>query len=102
MSVHLGDLLAAATVLVGILALRADTNRRSDESKKEREGILQAQTKMHTENQIRLEGLAIFQKQQLDVNAKRDVQISELQKQTAVIAQIAEGIDRRLKLLEDR
>jgi len=99
---HLGDVLTCITILVGIIALRADFNKRSDEQRREREDLLEAQTKMHTENRMKLDSLAEFKESQQEVNAKRDVQIGELQKQTATIAEIAKGMDRRLQMIEDR
>lgn len=63
---------------------------------------VQAQTKMHTENTERLNVLAAFQAAQLIVNGKRDEQIALLREQTATLTAIGEGLDRRLKLIEDR
>lgn len=102
LSVHLGDVLSAAAVVTGIIALRLDFNKKEKEQKKEREEWLQAQTQMHTENKMRLEALMQFQDHQMDVNSKRDIQVSELQRQTATITEIAKGMDRRLQMIEDR
>jgi len=101
-AIHLGDVLAVATVVVGVLALRFDFNKRTDEQKKERDKWLQAQTQMHTENQMRLESLMTFQTAQTRVNHMRDEQVSQLKQQTAAILEICKAMDRRVQMLEDR
>lgn len=102
LSVHLGDLLTVVTIMVGILALRVDFNRRSDEQKKQRDDLLEKQAQMHTENRMKLDQLGNFHSAQLEVNAKRDIQISQLQQQTATLLEVAKGMDRRLQMMEDR
>ncbi len=68
----------------------------------DREAALRTQTEMHAENKNRLATLARFHEEQLELNDKRDLQLNELTKQSAMMVEIAKGMDRRLQLIENR
>jgi len=108
-TIHLGDVLTMLVILVGYLTYRVD--------KKKEERIIKAQKDtqvlMHVENERKLNTLLDFQHEQLELNQtmqhdqavlnqKRDEQISELGKQTALLSQMTEMMDRRLNRIEDQ
>ena len=101
-SINLGNIVTVATIVVSVLALRLDFNKRTNDQKKEHDEYISSQAKMHAENQFRLESMMQFQRTQLEVNSKRDQQVGELQRQTATIIEIAKAIDRRVQMLEDK
>lgn len=63
---------------------------------------VERQVEMHAENKHRLETLADFHEEQKVRNGKLDEQISQLALQSARVIQLAEGQERRLRMLEDR
>jgi len=73
--------------------IRQAIERRDEEMKK--------QIEMHTENRERLDTLANFHESQLELNEKRDEQISLLRENASSLKHIVEGQDRRLQLLEN-
>ena len=100
--VTLGNLLSIVAIVLAYLKYRSDQKQKNKLDLESRDKFLGEQVVMHAENQRRLDLLLDFQRSQEDVNKKRDDQIGELRIQTATIAQIANGIDRRLQMLEDR
>jgi len=102
---HLIDLGIVAMAWLGYRIDKKRSNRERDEriekERKEREGILEKQTSMHVENQQQLRHLADFHEEQMRVNLRRDEQIAQLQQQTVKLTQLAEGQERRLRMLED-
>lgn len=57
---------------------------------------------MHSQNKHRLETLADFHEEQKVRNGKLDEQINQLSLHSARLIQLAEGQERRLRMLEDR
>lgn len=103
------DVAVVLAVIVAYLSYRLDkraalneVHRTATAQKGIHDKLVEEQTRMHEQNRNRLDILLEFHKNQLEVNRKRDLQITELQLQTATLTQIARGIDRRLEMLEDK
>jgi hypothetical protein len=101
-SFHLGNIIELGVVVVAYAAYRGDQRKQGRERKEARETMLQEQATMHAQNTQRLETLSSFHATQLEVNNKRDMQISLLMQQTSSLTEIARGLDRRLEMIEDR
>jgi|SRR5215831_1796918 len=85
------DIAAFGTFVVMYLAYRVDTKRRHDE-----------QVKMHTENKSKLDSLVTSRDKQLETNDAMKDTVSQLKEQTATLAEMAKGFNRRLEMIEDR
>ena len=59
------------------------------------------QLSLHIENQQKLNAVLEFNKLQVEINQKRDQQLAQISIQTATLLQIAQGLDRRITILED-
>ena len=99
LDVTLGNILTLAVTILGVFI--AYRKLQSDQTA-QREDYLKEQTKMHAENSAKLDKLSEFHQDQLELNEMRDRQIAEMQRQTAVLEEIARGINRRLEMLEQR
>lgn len=100
--INLGNSLTVLSVVVMLLTYRIDRSKDLVDRTNARDKMTRDATQMHTENKMRLETLGEFHKTQLVVNTKRDEQISLLSTQTATLAQMLAGMDRRVQLMEDR
>jgi hypothetical protein len=78
-------------LVVGILGYAIDRRRDGRERMADRDH----QVQMHTENRLRLESLTNLQQE----NGKATAFLSN---QTATLAEMAKGLDRRLQMIEDR
>lgn len=99
---NIGHIFDAFLVLFAGLAYTLSRKHDIREAQSKREEMIQLQVKMHTENTISLENLKEFHVNQLEINRKRDEQISLLREQTATISQMAKGLHDRLTLMENR
>lgn len=97
-----GDIVAVITVLVAISGYILSHRSVSKADRSERDTALKTQVEMHVENRNRLDSLARFQTTQVDLNVKRDEQITQLTTQTSTLAEMAKGFNRRLEMVEDR
>ena len=96
---HLIDAGLFVTAAAGYILSRKSDIRIA---RSERERVAEEQIKMHTENKERLGVLMTFHENQLEINHKRDEQISLLRENAASLTRIVEGQDRRLQMLENK
>lgn len=94
------DFITLGLLLVAWLTWLSDRNKQLRERREARERQVEVQTSMHLENNKRLDEFSNFLREQININRIRDKQITELEKQTIVIGQIAKDIHRRLDKLE--
>jgi hypothetical protein len=98
-TVTLGNLVGAAGSIFGVIIayLALSRTRRT-----ELDTVLKSQTEQHAKNAGKLDSLLSFQEDQIALNQRRDVQVGELQRQTATLIELTKGFNRRLEMMEDR
>lgn len=101
-AITLGNVLILGSFVVAYATYLLDRKKDREDREKAREKMLSEQTVMHLENKQRLDILMEFQKEQLNVNKKRDEQITLLSSQNSALIQMANGMERRVQMLEDR
>lgn len=97
------NLNSAVTVLGFCLAYikyRYDRNKDDRERQAVREANIEKDTTRYTEQKAKLDLLLEFHRDQMQLNSRRDEQISQLQRQTVALEEIARGVHRRLVMLE--
>lgn len=87
---------------LGLAYLNYRRDRKNDliDRAQAREHMVQEAAAMHAENKQRLETVVDFTKAQDAINKRRDSQIYELMIHTAKLTEIAQGINRRVEMLE--
>lgn len=98
----IGNALVFVGLAVAVLTFLSTHRHEAREITKEREALMRAQAIMHVENKERLEVLMGFHKEQKELNRTQREQTGMLREQTASLTSIAEGLDRRMRLVEDR
>lgn len=99
---YIGQLIDAGLLAVTYAGFRLSARHDKKEAQQKREADKLIQERRHTENTERLIVLQAFHENQVLFNTKQHEQISLLREQTAALTQIAQGLDRRLILIEDR
>lgn len=106
---NVGTVVLTIGGVAAFLTYRIDRGNRIDAVQKAKDDLIETQARHHADNQHKMDALLQFQAQQTDINHKRDEQIMELHQQTgelriqtAALAEIAKGIDRRVRMMEDR
>lgn len=97
-SIHAGNIIEILVVLLAYLGYR----RESRKDATEREAVRIKQAELHRENTLKLESLIRFNEEQSKINRQRDTQINLLSIQTAQLTSIAQGLDRRIVIIEDK
>jgi chromatin segregation and condensation protein Rec8/ScpA/Scc1 (kleisin family) len=101
-TINIGHVIQLAAFSVASCAYFLNRQKDSKDRAEARDKMIETQTKMHSENQSRLDVLARFHNDQTVINGKRDQQIQELATQTALLTQLTQIMDRRLQSLESR
>jgi hypothetical protein len=100
--VKIGNIITLAGIVLAYFSYLRDQRKQSEERRELREAEIRAQAIMHTENQNKFDSLITFHREQVGINRMRDKQLSEMEQQTAILSEIAKGMDRRLQMLEER
>lgn len=97
----IGNLINLLGLFLAYVTYRIDQHKQKRERLLARERVLIESTEMHAQNTAKLTTLIEFHRTQMDINRMRDRQVSELEKQTVKLTEIALGFNRRLEMIED-